>query len=84
MRQWQAFAQFECLGALAYPMLLIAVSALLVPSILVFIVPKIEPLFESLRADDKVPLATKVLLQLSACLASTVCCRSVCWLGESC
>lgn len=57
-------------GALAYPALLVAVGAIVVTGMLTFFVPKFEPLFDSLRRADAMPLPTTILLAVSGFLQS--------------
>jgi len=56
------------MGAIAYPALLVAVGAIVVTGMLTFFVPKFEPLFDSLRKADAMPLATTILLTVSGFL----------------
>ena len=63
VREWQASLTSSIWGAMAYPIILVSVAAILVPGILVFLVPKFEPLFVSLRQAGKMPWATTVLLE---------------------
>lgn len=56
------------LGALAYPVFLIVTGALVVTGLLVFFVPNFAPIFERLREQDQLPLATSLLLGFSSFL----------------
>ena len=49
-------------GALAYPMVLTTFLTLVIIGILVFLVPKFEPMFDSLRAKGELPITTEWLL----------------------
>ncbi|WP_197168057.1 type II secretion system F family protein [Neorhodopirellula pilleata] len=66
MRDWQHQLTNHVCGAVAYPLLLISVASLLVPAVLIFLVPKLEPIFESLRRDEQLPWPTATLLKLSS------------------
>ncbi len=55
-------------GALAYPIILLVVASIILPSIMIFIVPRFEPLYESLRTSGKMPWITSSLLNCSAAL----------------
>lgn len=55
-------------GALAYPVFLACVGTAVVTVLIVFFVPKFEPLFADLRAQGKLPAATDLLLGFSALL----------------
>jgi type II secretory pathway component PulF len=52
-------------GALAYPIFLGCVGFAVVTVLIVFFVPKFEPLFTSLRENNQLPLATDMLLWVS-------------------
>jgi general secretion pathway protein F len=52
-------------GALAYPIFLGCVGVTVVAVLIVFFVPKFEPLFAALRAKDQLPAATDLLLDFS-------------------
>jgi general secretion pathway protein F/type IV pilus assembly protein PilC len=54
------------IGALVYPILLFTVMILVVTAIMLFIVPKFDTLFETLRQQGKLPLMTEWLLTISA------------------
>jgi general secretion pathway protein F len=57
-------------GALAYPIFLGCVGFAVVTVLLIFFVPKFEPLFTSLREKNELPLATDMLLWISNFLQS--------------
>ncbi|HEY3964686.1 MAG TPA: type II secretion system F family protein [Planctomycetaceae bacterium] len=50
------------LGAMAYPVFLMAACIVIVAGILVFLVPKFAPVFERLSQRGELPLATTILL----------------------
>lgn len=52
-------------GAMAYPAFLVVVGTLILIGMLVFFVPKFEPLFERMREDGTLPWATVALLAAS-------------------
>lgn len=62
VREWQAALTASVWGTLAYPLILLSVAAILIPGMLVFLVPKFEPLFDSLRSAGKMPWPTTLLL----------------------
>lgn len=66
MREWQQKLTTSVWGAAAYPLLLVAVAMLLIPAVLIYLVPKLEPIFESLRRDSALPWATSLLLEISS------------------
>jgi len=53
------------LGAMAYPMVLAGVGVLVVTVLMVFFVPKFEPLFDNLRKRNELPVITEALLSAS-------------------
>jgi len=53
-------------GALVYPVLLLVVLFAVVTAIMVFIVPNFATLFEGMRRTGDLPLATEILLRVSA------------------
>lgn len=53
------------LGAMAYPAFLVVVGSLILVGMLVFFVPKFEPLFDRMREDGTLPWATTALLAMS-------------------
>ena len=65
VREWQATLASNLWGALAYPLILVTVAALLIPGMLIFLVPKFEPLFDSLRQVGRMPWPTTMLLAVS-------------------
>lgn len=52
-------------GAMAYPAFLVVVGTLILIGMLVFFVPKFEPLFDRMREDGTLPWATVALLSAS-------------------
>lgn len=68
VRERQEEIRSRLLSALAYPALLTVVGCLVVVGMLTFFVPKFEPLFESLRQSNRMPLPTTLLLAISATL----------------
>ncbi len=52
-------------GAMAYPAFLVVVGSLILVGMLVFFVPKFEPLFDRMREDGTLPWATVALLSAS-------------------
>ncbi|MEC8553984.1 MAG: type II secretion system F family protein [Planctomycetota bacterium] len=57
-------------GALAYPIFLACVGTAVVSVLVIFFVPKFEPLFAGLREQGQLPFATDLLLGFSAFLQS--------------
>lgn len=55
----------RAIGALAYPIFLGCVGVSVVTILIIFFVPKFEPLFKTLREKDQLPAATDMLLNLS-------------------
>lgn len=55
----------KLVSVLAYPLLLTIVGAMIVTGMLVFFVPKFEPLFDSLRQTGQMPWPTELLLFVS-------------------
>ena len=55
-------------GAMAYPAFLVVVGGLILVGMLIFFVPKFEPLFETMRAEGTLPWATITLLSASSLL----------------
>ncbi len=52
-------------GAMAYPAFLVVVGSLILVGMLVFFVPKFEPMFDRMREDGNLPWATVALLAVS-------------------
>ena len=52
-------------GALAYPIFLAIVGAIVVSLLMIFFVPKFEPLFQNLRERGELPILTDVVLVIS-------------------
>ncbi len=57
-------------GAMAYPAFLVVVGSMVVVGMLVFFVPKFEPLFNTMRKEGTLPWATTSLLAVSGFLQS--------------
>jgi general secretion pathway protein F len=55
----------KVLGAMIYPLFLAGMGTLIVTGILIFLVPKFEPIFERYREEGTLPLATHILLWIS-------------------
>jgi general secretion pathway protein F/type IV pilus assembly protein PilC len=55
----------KALGAMIYPVILMVFGAIVVTGMLVFFVPRFEPLFEGLRERNELPWVTTALLALS-------------------
>jgi general secretion pathway protein F/type IV pilus assembly protein PilC len=70
VRERQEEIRGRLLSALAYPALLSIVGSLVVVGMLTFFVPKFEPLFESLRQSNRMPMPTTILLAVSGFLQS--------------
>lgn len=68
LREWQSSMVSSLWGALAYPIILILVASIILPSIMILIVPRFEPLYESLRSSGNMPWITSTLLTISATL----------------
>jgi type II secretory pathway component PulF len=58
------------IGAVAYPVFLAVVGTVVVTVLVVFFVPKFEPLFASLRQRGELPALTEMLLAVSAAMGS--------------
>ncbi len=65
LREWQQTMTAGLWGALAYPILLVVVASVILPSIMLFIVPRFEPLYESLRSSGRMPWLTSSLIAMS-------------------
>jgi general secretion pathway protein F/type IV pilus assembly protein PilC len=57
-------------GAMAYPVFLVVIGSIIMILMLVFFVPKFEPMFETMRAEGQLPFATIWLLAISAAVKS--------------
>lgn len=55
----------KTVGALAYPGFIMSVGAIIVTVLLVYFVPKFDPLFNTMRERGSLPAATEVLLTMS-------------------
>ncbi len=60
----------KVIGAMVYPVILMVLGTGIVAIILIFFVPKFEPLFEGLRDAGQLPFATTLLLAISGTLQS--------------
>lgn len=60
----------KTLGALAYPMFISGVGVIVVTILMVFFVPKFEPMFARMREKGSLPFATDMLLNMSSFLRS--------------
>lgn len=60
----------KTLGALAYPMFISGVGVIVVTILMVFFVPKFEPMFARMRDKGSLPVATDLLLNMSNFLRS--------------
>ncbi len=60
----------KTLGALAYPMFFSGVGIIVVTILMVFFVPKFEPMFARMRDKGSLPVATDLLLNMSSFLRS--------------
>ncbi len=58
----------KTMGAIAYPMFISGVGMIVVSILLVFFVPKFEPLFARMRERNSLPAATELLLAISSWL----------------
>lgn len=58
----------KVIGAMVYPLILTVLGAGIVAFMLVYFVPKFEPLFEGLREAGQLPIATTILLAMSGTL----------------
>jgi general secretion pathway protein F len=58
------------LGAITYPMFLMTVGIIVVTALLVYVVPKFEPLFARMQAQGNLPRITQWLLGLSTFLST--------------
>jgi len=56
----------KIIGALVYPVLLLVLMIVIVTAIMLFIVPSFAPLFEEMRKRGDLPIATEILLLISA------------------
>jgi len=56
----------KIVGALVYPVVLCVVMVIVVTAIMLIVVPKFEGLFEGMRQKGTLPLATEVLIRISA------------------
>lgn len=70
VRERQEELRGRLISALSYPVLLVIVGMLVVIGMLTFFVPKFEPLFESLRQSNRMPVPTVMLLAVSSFLKS--------------
>ncbi len=70
VRERQEEIRSRIRGAAAYPVLLAVVASLVVTGMLIFFVPKFQPLFDSLQQAGRLPWPTRTLLSLSDSLAA--------------
>ena len=56
------------IGAMAYPAFLVVIGTLILVGMLIFFVPKFEPLFDTMRAENRLPWATIALLSISGAI----------------
>jgi len=54
------------ISAMAYPVFLFSVGSVVLTTLLVFFVPKFDPMFDRLRKKDQMPVATEALLAVSS------------------
>ncbi len=54
------------ISAMAYPIFLFSVGSVVLTTLLVFFVPKFDPMFDRLRKKDEMPAATEALLAVSS------------------
>ncbi len=59
----------KVLGAMIYPLFLAGTGTLIIAGILVFLVPKFEPIFDRFREEGTLPWATHILLWFSDAVA---------------
>ena len=64
----QGELQSRVMGALAYPMMLMVIGTSIVTGLMVFVVPKFESMFETLKSQGELPMMTTWLLGISAFL----------------
>ncbi len=60
----------KTVGALAYPLFIMGVGSIIVTILLVYFVPKFDPLFDTMREKNNLPAATEVLLAISKVMQS--------------
>lgn len=70
LREWKSSISARVRGAVAYPCILILAASIIVPFILIGIVPRFEPLYESLKQSGKMPWVTQCLINISAAAKS--------------
>ncbi len=66
LHQRRSALRTSLIGAVAYPIFLLVVGIVVVAGMMLFFVPKFEPLFERLRTSGQLPWSTSTLLALSA------------------
>ena len=64
----QQTLQEKIRGAIAYPLFLVIVGAVLITTLLLFFVPKFAPMFDGLRQRGELPWVTDALFQVSRCV----------------
>jgi general secretion pathway protein F/type IV pilus assembly protein PilC len=57
-------------GAMAYPVFLAAVGFIVLNALVIFFVPRFEPIFKKLEDKDELPLVTEIVLGLSRLMTS--------------
>jgi len=67
----QAELKARTIGALIYPAMLATFGTLIMTLLLVFVVPRFEPMFEQMRQRGKMPALTEGLLAFSGWLSSS-------------
>ena len=60
----------KVVGAIAYPVVLAIIGAIVLTILMVFFVPKFEPIFKSLEAKNELPMVTVIVVALSHALGS--------------
>ncbi|MCA9239197.1 MAG: type II secretion system F family protein, partial [Planctomycetales bacterium] len=60
----------KVIGAMAYPMVLAVIGSLVVNGLIIFVVPKVEDLFQNLKDRGELPALTEWLLALSGLMTS--------------
>ena len=60
----------KVIGALAYPIILSVLGTVIILSLVVFLVPRFEPLFKTLKDKNELPALTEIVIGISHFLAS--------------
>ncbi len=66
----QSELRSRTVGALIYPAVLLMAGSTVVSLLLVFVVPRFDPMFDALRQKNELPAQTEILLNFSKWLAS--------------